>query len=216
MFGNGQMINAAIAFGANPNETHRSTGSSSVENAAAQGNESSLKALILNRSQLNVMDHVGNSPLVVAASEHHSACVLDLLRGGADANMFNSDGYTPLMFESGKNGDLACVKSLIAHGAQVNAVDSHGVSALGYAVACGDRLTVVELVRAGSDVNCKSKRGVTPLMVASRLGNADYVALLIDHGAMVNQRSHDGKTALAYADAHPDVHARLLISGAIR
>jgi ankyrin repeat protein len=107
------------------------------------------------------------------------------------------------------NGHREVVQALLAKGAQVNAQDSNGVTALILASLQGHIEVVQALLDKGADVNAKANDGGTARMVACFNGHRDVAQTLLDKGAKVN----DGETALTVArDA--DVRALLLQAGA--
>jgi ankyrin repeat protein len=100
-----------------------------------------------------------------------------------------------------RKGDLAAVRSLLANGADVNARDTKGATALMNAAIYGDLDCVKLLLDKGADPNASNDLGIDALMwAASDLGK---VRALIAHGANVNARSSYGYTALSVAAASP-------------
>jgi TonB family protein len=104
-------------------------------------------------------------------------------------------GVTPLM-RAVRDGESKEFKSLLKRGADINARDSYGWSALYYAVTRNDFNIVKALVEAGADVNAADDLGDTVLMAAARKGNALIVKYLIEKGADVNAKTKNGVTAL--------------------
>jgi ankyrin repeat protein len=100
-----------------------------------------------------------------------------------------------------RRGDLAAVRSLVAHGADVNARDSKGATALMYAAIYGDLDYVNLLLEKGADPNAANDLGINALMWAA--GDLGKVRALVAHGANVNARSNYGFTALSVAAASP-------------
>jgi ankyrin repeat protein len=76
------------------------------------------------------------------------------------------------------------MKTLIKAGADVNAKDEGGVTALMLASSDGHKEMVKMLIKAGADVNAKDKNGKTALMRASERGRKEIVKMLIKAGAL--------------------------------
>lgn len=115
-------------------------------------------------------------------------------------------------------GDLTSVRNLVEKGANINARDSVGMTALISAVRMGDRNKEVALflIEKGADVNVYDKYGLTPLMHAAQGGSVNIVNALIDKGANLNAQDQYGNTALMQAIRSPraDVVKLLIEKGA--
>lgn len=83
-------------------------------------------------------------------------------------------------------GDLSAVKKLISDGADVNATDSSGRTALVEAAWGGHTEVVKYLIEKGADVNTCDNAGYTALMRASEEGHTAVVSTLVQKGADVN------------------------------
>ena len=119
---------------------------------------------------------------------------------------------TPLISAS-IAGDIAMVKELINHGANVNLV-FEDAAALIHACVGGHTATVAALLLAGADVNAGTIDGTTALMYAIQVRSESIVRVLLHGGADVNARDGDGATALHIAaeKAGHDSMVRLLIA----
>lgn len=82
-----------------------------------------------------------------------------------------------------RQGDAAAVRSLLARGAEVNARDKTGATALMHAVLNADAAMVKLLLGKGADVNQRNRAGATALLWA--LHDVHKVKLLVEHGADV-------------------------------
>ncbi len=131
-------------------------------------------------------------------------------------------GYTPLL-EAARRGYEEMAAALIDSGANVDAEDPYGVTALMYSLISGSAQTAERLIEAGAQVNARDIDGRTALIEALTTENdipAGLVGRLIERGADVNVRLADGLTPLMIAasggprllrmliDAGADVNAR--------
>ena len=115
-----------------------------------------------------------------------------------------------------KGGRVDIASCLIHRGADVNALDSDGETALMRAVRSGQEELVQLLIKNHVDVNTQCKKGLSALMFASVRGNTVNVTALMEHGAIVNLVDKDGYTALMLAsqEGHVEVVKVLLKYGA--
>jgi ankyrin repeat protein len=110
------------------------------------------------------------------------------------------------------------IQELIDKGADVNAKDKDGFTALMLAAQEGKLEIFYKLYRLGAKVDAKDKNGVTALIVASAKGNEDIVEFLCnnEHNPDVNAATIDGYTALMFACelGHEEIVRELLKAGA--
>ena len=126
------------------------------------------------------------TPLHIATSTGHTPCVELLAEWGANINMQESWGQTPLVIATTKSR-LHTMIALIRLGADLDIKDyHHGQTALHVACAGQDEETVLILLDAGADLTATDGRGLSPLGVA--LINKFYrcVPLLLEYGAKLN------------------------------
>src|SRR5262245_27994547 len=109
-----------------------------------------------------------------------------LLQAGADSNATAREGETPLM-TAARTGKVEAVKTLLVHGADVDAKEQlRGQTALMWAAAEDNTAAVTALVEAHADLNARSNGGFNALLFAVRSGSRDVVKVLLDAGANPN------------------------------
>jgi hypothetical protein len=96
------------------------------------------------------------------------------------------------------------LRRLLAAGADLNAVDGDGKTALYWAVVLGRGHAVDTLLEASADPELANNDGVTPMMraaaaTATSLDSASVVRRLLESGASWRARDRLGKTALDHA-----------------
>jgi len=101
--------------------------------------------------------------------------------------------------DAAEEKDQSAITSLIEAGADVNAAQVDGMTALHWAVYHDNTETARRLLQAGADVQAKNRYGVTPLSLASTNGNAEIVELLLENGADPNTALPGGETPLMTA-----------------
>jgi ankyrin repeat protein len=119
-----------------------------------------------------------------------------------------------VIFTAAREDDLASMKQYIAAGADINASDEFGGTALSIAAYRGN----TELVRLLLDSGATFEIGVFHTAIAQSNDNTEIVQIFIDHGADLNQKADtgNGHTALMFAAefGHMEVGKLLLANGA--
>lgn len=136
-----------------------------------------------------------------------------LLLRGADPNVRDAHGQTPLHIALKDEGEKA-VKSLLTHpGLDVNAANPAGETPLMLAALRGRLDWAQELAKRGAAIN---REGWTPLHYACSGPDDGMVAWLIAQGAELDARSPNGSTPLMLAAGYGGISSaeRLLKAGA--
>ena len=144
---------------------------------------------------------VTSSSSCVAPMKIEVLSVEDLLRMGADVNLPNDQGTTPLhLAATYSRSDVA--SRLIASGAQINSQDRHGRTPLHCAVASGAKGVFQSLItNRNLNTNHQSVDGTTALMLAARHLNNDILNDMLRVDANANLLDKNGYTALHWAAA---------------
>ncbi len=101
--------------------------------------------------------------------------------------------------KSAARGDLVTVRSLLAQGADVNAKDKNGNTALIEAARTGKAEVVTALVAASADLNAQNKDGWTPPMRAVFAAQATTLKILVDAGARLDLVNNKGQSVVDLA-----------------
>jgi ankyrin repeat protein len=185
--------------------------------SATAGNAESLRLLLAKGADPKIVDANGDGPLGNAASAADPKMIQVLLAAGASVNERGNRGpamrgMSPLTRAAGANC-VPCVKLLLAHKSDVNAVSAEprtiklGLQELGsftplvVAAQWGNPELIRPLLDAGASLESADSRGLTPLMMAvtSETQNTETVRMLLDKGAKTDVRAHDGQTPIAWA-----------------
>ncbi len=122
-----------------------------------------------------------------------AAVALFLLAGSAAAQ-----SSAPLA-DAAEKADRAKIAALLEGGADVNAAQVDGMTALHWAVYHDDLKAARLLIGAGARARTANRYGVTPLSLACTNGNTDIVELLLKAGADPDAALHGGETPLMTA-----------------
>jgi uncharacterized protein len=122
----------------------------------------------------------------------------------------------PPLVDAVERADLGAVRSLLKSGADVNAADPDGTTALHLAVRHDNLPAADILLGAGADAKRANRYGVVPLTLAAANGNALMVERLLTSGADAKAVSADGETVLMTASRTSSVETlqMLLKNGA--
>ena len=98
-----------------------------------------------------------------------------------------------------RHGQLDIVQRLLKMGAEINATNKIGDTALYLASERGHLYVVKVLCELGANVNTANLGGWTPLMMASALAHLEIMQVLLDYGADYRPQNNWQSTALKEA-----------------
>jgi len=152
-------------------------------------------------------------PLNVYAQDDPDKKTKDATARGDEAG--SNDNKRPAeIYLAAKEGRLEKLKSLIASGADINAVNTHGRSALMGAVYVRNRRIVRELLLEGANVNTVDAQGRSALMIAVTTGDHEIVQMLVDAGADISMEDKNKNTAITLAERRKDKKLQKLLDAA--
>src|SRR5512135_1544672 len=136
-------------------------------------------------------------------AEDHAPMAELLIRYGADVNARDDWFYLRPLHLAAKMGHLSVAKTLLAHGADIEAGDREGLTALHVAATAGNLAMARLLLDRGADPNSSAKgaflftfsQDETPLSSAIVCGHREMADLLLRRGADPNRILHDHFTA---------------------
>ena len=158
----------------------RGAGSTALMLAVRSGDNRTVELLMAKGVDVNAAMTTGGTALTEAVSVRNAEAVRILIEHGAKVNLaFGPIQMTPLIWASFQECP-EIVRMLIKAGADVNAKDALGSTALVWASMSerDDVETVAALLDAGAAVNVKTAMGETPLTWAKRRGATEIVRLL--------------------------------------
>jgi uncharacterized protein len=98
--------------------------------------------------------------------------------------------------DAARNNNRAAALALIQRGADVNARDGEGATALIWAAHNQDADLAAKLIAAGADAKLANDYGATAMSEAAANGDAAIIAQLLKSGADVESANAEGQTAL--------------------
>lgn len=191
---NSDMMRMLLAAGADINAQSR-RGVSALGESIKNQNKDIMEFLTANGARTGAtFDN-----LMRYAYAKNNVGVSAMLRIGVDPKKKDVNGNTALMI-SASQGDLQSFKDLMAYGADVNAQNKQGMTALLYALRANNRDLVKEILTLNdTDVNISNVLGQSPLYWAAYIGDDIVVNALLTLGADYNKKTNNSQTALQIA-----------------
>ncbi len=195
-------------------------------NGACEGDVPLMKRMMKRGITLRSNGDLFRAAMAQAASRGRLDSVRFLLDSGTPVGAAGEGERTALMAamedfsstgaEAGVRTEIA--RLLIARGADVNARDVQGETALVRAITWDNPEAVRLLLSKGAAPGVPDSKETPPLILAAKKGNADMTRALLDARAKLDARDKEGKTAFSWAviGGHRPVADLLLKAGASR
>ena len=113
----------------------------------------------------------------------------------------NTQAATQALWRIAETDDTHHVDSILADGADINASNAHGMTALMRAASHGQIRMVRVLLKHGADPNLSRNDKFTPLLLAAFFGHEEIVRVLVEHGADTGAATRFGTSAQMWATA---------------
>jgi len=159
--------------------------------AIQKADTDAVKRLLSRGLSPNAQDAEGTPALMAAALYAGADCVQALLDRGANPNAPNAAGATALMWAI---PDVAKVKLLLAHGANVNARSSNlQRTPLLVAASYPGTVDILQLLLdKGADIHARDRNKVHALGRATLTADVAVVRFLVEHGCDPNEPGYPG------------------------
>jgi len=159
------------------------------------GNLTIARALLSFRTDPNIQNKYGETPLHRAAKYKQVKTVAELLKHNANPNTRSNYGHTPLY--DANNAEIT--ELLLKHGAHVDDQINGNCTALHIAACTGEIETLKVLLSFGANPNIQNMEGRTPLHFATKGGHLEVLKILLSFGANPDIPNSHGDTPLAVA-----------------
>ncbi|CAI7581593.1 unnamed protein product [Penicillium viridicatum] len=145
------------------------------------------------------MQQLKISSLAIAAHEGYDDIVALLLQHGANIEIADHVGHSPLHWAA-RNNQPDTVRLLLSHGAEIDAI-GYDLSTPLLSAALNEEVQMVELlIKEGANVNGRGQYGKTAIMLSIHARNPiPMLQLLVDNGARLDLRDNNGSMALDHA-----------------
>ena len=195
--GNIEHIKTLLALGTDvDSRTFGGDQASALHMASATGQVDTVKFLIQEGANVNIVNEASQTPLHYAAWNGHVEVIVILIENGAYVSGSESGlGDKVPLCAAAKGGHIKAAEVLLTHGADINAGGIDKYTPLGTAVSNRQVEMVKYLLSKGADVNARAIYGCTPLYTAVSKRNMELARLLLEHGASTDFKCN-GRTAL--------------------
>jgi quinoprotein dehydrogenase-associated probable ABC transporter substrate-binding protein len=206
-----EMVELLISFKADPNAVD-GNGMTPLLHAVLRDDVATIKLLLADGAAIERPSAEGYRPLALAIVEDKYEAAKALLDAGAEVNVpAGPEEVTPLMIAAGQTSPaegamflpgstrpIDIARSLLEHGADVNAKSKGGYTALMVAATHNNPPMIGLLLQSGADAAAKNAQGQTALDVAELNGNHEAAQAISVLSAALSasakpQQSQNGK-----------------------
>ena len=173
------------------------TGITPLMHACSHGSVESVRLLIESGADVNAKNGNGRTAMHYAAKGRSPAVIQLLRKHGAQVDLRDKEGITPLLetVQYGVNAEV--LHELIKAGANVNATREFSKSSAIH--LCRDFEFLKLLLENGANVNALDSRDETALFSPAQFRNYWKLEMLLEHGCNLDSKNNSGETALFVA-----------------
>jgi hypothetical protein len=159
--------------------------------ACQRGHEECVDALVKSGANVNARSRIESCPILLAAQKSFTNVVRILIAGGARVNVSNRHSQTCLMLSvASQQTNVECVQLILDAGANIDAQDNEGLTALSMVAihADGNKAVMITklLIDHGANLEIPSHKGHTALMLSAVIPRSHSLPLLLEAGARVD------------------------------
>ena len=176
--GHAETVSVLLERGANINAKNKD-GQTALHGAAKNGHAETVSVLLDRGADIEAEDKDGKTPLYLAKINNHEGLAIALVKAGLILTLNKS-----LLIAAGE-GNYEEVENILKQGADINAKNKGGFTALHEAAKNGHATTVSLLLNRGADINAKNRDGETPPYLAKNNKHEDLARALTKAGLIL-------------------------------
>ena len=179
--GYAEIVRILLDRGADANARDQN-GRTALHVGAEDGHSDVVRALS-KESAVNAQTKNSRTASSAAAANGNTDIVQALAEKDAELSLLGADNETSKLMESVEKNHIDTVRALLQAGAEVNARNEMGVTALMVAARNGNPETIEALLDGGADVNAETEYGGSALRIATMENYVPATMLLLRAGA---------------------------------
>ncbi|MEZ5552689.1 MAG: ankyrin repeat domain-containing protein [Pseudomonadales bacterium] len=201
--GNRSAVDLLLAAGADP-DVAAQDGSTPLHLAVAAGDSGLVQVLLAHAASTALRNNAGWSPASLAArsddGEIRAAFGVSQPTGNRRLSRLAETGQSQEAFsDSARRGDWELLAQLLDRGADINATDASGYTALAHAVRHGQADTVQRLLRRGAAIGTGLPDGQSLLHIAAAASQPEALTVILTADSQVDAQNSSAQSPLMVA-----------------
>ncbi|MCJ1264014.1 hypothetical protein MMC22_003885 [Lobaria immixta] len=198
-FGAAAIVQKLLDHGAYVNTESIGMYGSALQAACYSGNTEVVESLLTRGADINARGGDYGYPIIAATYESNIQVVEMLVKHGVDVNVRGAEDNTPVLVLAGYGLPKETMELLLDHGAEIDATDDRGNTALISTASSGDMEGLELLLKRGANIHAFGDEYGSALHAAASEGDEESCQFLLKSGADVNQQSGPWSTPLQAA-----------------